>query len=114
MNTPTKEESIEEIYKEYIKKWDKGEFEWNHHEGDKLGRKPISPERIWQTFIEPTLQDERQKREEVVERAEAREKQLKTMHTMELDTVSCMSIEDFVVWRDHRKQRPTQPNNTKD
>ena len=63
----TPERSIEEIKKDYVKKWDKGEFEWNHHEGDKLGRKPISPERIWQTFIEPALQAERQKREEVVE-----------------------------------------------
>ena len=61
-------------------------------------------------WLTQTLQTERQKREEVVEEAEAREKQLKTIHTMELDAVSCMSIENFVVWRDYRKQRPAQTN----
>ena len=40
------------------------------------------------------------------EEALAREKQLKQVHMMELDAISCKSIEDFVLWRDHRKQRP--------
>ena len=42
------------------------------------------------------------------EEALARERQLKQVHMMELDAISCKSIEDFVVWRDHRKQRPIQ------
>lgn len=46
--------SIEELKEKFIEAFDKGEFEWNHHEGDIVG-KPISPMRIWNTFIEPTL-----------------------------------------------------------
>lgn len=49
-------DSVEAARKKYVEMWEKGEFEWNHHEGDILGKKPISPERIWQVFIEPTLQ----------------------------------------------------------
>lgn len=45
--------------------------------------------------------------QDITDEAMAREKQLKQIHTIELDTVSCMSIEQFVVWRDQRKQRPT-------
>ena len=45
---------------------------------------------------------------QVREEAVAREKQLKEIHTMELDAISCKSIEDFVIWRDYRKQRPKQ------
>lgn len=37
-----------------------------------------------------------------------RENQLKQAHMMELDAISCKSIEDFVLWRDHRKQRLNQ------
>jgi hypothetical protein len=51
----TPESEIEEMKKKYNEMWEKGEFEWNHHEGDKLGKKPISPERIWNVFVEPTL-----------------------------------------------------------
>lgn len=36
--------------------------------------------------------------------AEAREKQLRDIHKIELDTISCMSLEQFVVWRDQRKK----------
>ena len=36
----------------------------------------------------------------------AREKQLKQVHMMELDAISCMSLEQYVAWRDQRKQRP--------
>lgn len=42
-------------------------------------------------------------REEALER----ERQLKQVHMMELDAISCKSIEEFVVWRDQRKQRPS-------
>lgn len=45
--------------------------------------------------------------QDITNKAMAREKQLKQIHTMELDTISCMSIEQFVVWCDQRKQRPT-------
>ena len=41
-------------------------------------------------------------REEALER----EKQLKQVHMMELDAISCMSLEQYVAWRDYRKQRP--------
>lgn len=48
-------------------------------------------------------QQELQKaREEALER----EKQLKQVHMMELDAISCMSLEQYVAWRDYRKQRP--------
>ena len=46
--------------------------------------------------------------QKVREEALAREKQLKQVHMMELDAISCKSIEEFVLWRDHRKQRPKQ------
>ena len=55
------DEDLPELEKQYVAMWDKGEFEWNHHEGDKLGRKPISPWRIWTTFIKPTLHQQLQK-----------------------------------------------------
>lgn len=58
-----------ELEKQYVAMWDKGEFEWNHHDGDELGKKPISPWRIWTTFIKPTLHQQLQKaREEERER----------------------------------------------
>lgn len=60
----SKQKSIEEIKSEYSRQWNNGEFEWNHHEGDKIGVKPISPERIWNVFIAPTLQSERDRAEE--------------------------------------------------
>lgn len=46
---------------QYKEMWDKGEFEWNHHEGDDLYKKPISPWRIWNSFIEPMFEKHRQK-----------------------------------------------------
>lgn len=52
---PTAEVSVEEIKRRYNQMWDNGEFEWNHHEGDVLGKKPISPERIWNVSILPLL-----------------------------------------------------------
>ena len=45
------------------------------------------------------------------EEAMAREKQIKDIHTIELDTISCMSLERFVVWRDHRKQSELDQSN---
>jgi hypothetical protein len=33
-------------------------------------------------------------------------RQLKLVHQMELDAISCKSIEQFVLWRDERKLRP--------
>ena len=53
-----------ELEKQYVAMWEKGEFEWNHHEGDELGKKPISPWRIWTTFIKPTLHQQLQKARE--------------------------------------------------
>lgn len=44
--------------------------------------------------------------QKVQDEALAREKQLKQVHMMELDAISCMSLEQYVAWRDHRKQRP--------
>lgn len=56
--------------------------------------------------IEETLHHQLQKaREEAL----TREKQLKQVHMMELDTISCMSLEQYVAWRDQRKQRPNHP-----
>lgn len=57
------------------------------------------------------LQELQKAREEAL----AREKQLKQVHMMELDAISCMSLEQYVDWRDYRKQRPKhseldQPN----
>ena len=46
--------SIEGLKKKYTEMWNNGEFEWNHHEGDG-GGKQISLERVWQTFVEPSL-----------------------------------------------------------
>ena len=63
-------DSVEAARKKYIEMWGKGEFEWNHHDGGKLGQKPISPERIWQVFIKPTLQaTQSQQVEEAVRKA---------------------------------------------
>lgn len=59
----------------------------------------------WLRLQEQNFHQELQKaRDEAL----AREKQLKQVHMMELDAISCKSIEDFVIWRDHRKQRPNQ------
>ena len=57
-----------------------------------------------QILIDTHHQELQKAREEAL----AREKQLKQVHMMELDAISCKSIEDFVIWRDHRKQRPNQ------
>jgi len=65
--TPEERPNIEEtndfpeLEKQYVAMRDKGEFEWNHHDGDELGKKPISPWRIWTTFIKPTLHHQLQK-----------------------------------------------------
>lgn len=56
-------------------------------------------------FIDELLHQELQKAQE---EAIAREKQLKQVHMMELDAISCMSLEQYVDWRDQRKQRPNQ------
>ena len=52
---PERDISLDGVEEEYIRMWDAGEFEWNHHEGDELGKKPISVMRIWNNFIAPTL-----------------------------------------------------------
>jgi len=41
--------------KRFAEMWDKGEFEWNHHEGDKIGKKPVSIYRIFNCYIKPLL-----------------------------------------------------------
>ena len=58
--------------------------------------------------IRPLFHQELQKARE---EAMAREKQIKDIHTIELDTISCMSLERFVVWRDHRKQSELDQSN---
>lgn len=63
-NREVEEKDFPELEKQYVAMWDKGEFEWNHHDGDKLGRKPISVWRIWTTFIKPTIHQELQKARE--------------------------------------------------
>lgn len=42
------------------------------------------------------------------EEAIAREKLLKDMHTMELDAISCKSIEQFILWRGALQSRVTK------
>lgn len=48
------EEEKKNARSEYLKNWDSGKFEWNHHDGDTLGNKPYSPERIW-NFIDKSI-----------------------------------------------------------
>jgi hypothetical protein len=40
-----------EAREKFTTMWDAGEFEWNHHTGDTLGKKPTSLERVFNTFI---------------------------------------------------------------
>lgn len=102
MTTP--ERSVEEIVEEFAVRYEKT---FDDHGEQYEMYNPKAAIKDLQDWLTQTLKAERQKREEVADAAEAREKQLRTVHTMELDAVSCMSIEDFVVWRDHRKQRLT-------
>jgi len=61
------------------------------------------PDGITVTRLKHFIHQELQKaRDEAI----AREKQLKQIHMIELDAISCMSLEQDVAWRDHRKQRP--------
>jgi len=41
--------------KRFIEMWNKGEFEWNHHDGDEIGKKPVSVYRVFDTYIKPLL-----------------------------------------------------------
>jgi hypothetical protein len=66
---PQPQRSIEDLRKEFIQKWDSGQFEWNHHEGDKLGEKPNSLWRVWNEFIEPALTAERERSAAMVREA---------------------------------------------
>lgn len=100
----TPEKSIKEIVGEF-----KTKFGSLTTRKAKFG-KPTNVDMATQHWLTRILEAERQKQDEVVKHAEEREKQLKTIHTTELDAVSCMSIEEFLVWRDNRKQ---QPNNNK-
>lgn len=58
-----------------------------------------------ETWLRTALTEAHQAgRDEAVEEAIAREKQLRDIHKIQLDTISCMSLEGFVVWSDHRKK----------
>lgn len=50
--------SLEEQAKQrYESMWNEGKFEWNHHDGDILGQKPVNPARIWNTFVLPLMME---------------------------------------------------------
>ena len=91
MTTP--EKSVEEIEEDYVKMWDSGQFEWNHHEGDEIGKKPISPYRIWTTFIRPLLEAELQKQEEMVKTERERLKRFVGMRFLKTDEAKQMQNE---------------------
>lgn len=48
-------EAVEEQKQAFVEKWNTGQFERNHKEGDKLGTNEISLWRVWNDFIEPVL-----------------------------------------------------------
>ena len=62
----TQSVSVEELKRQYDEMWNAGEFEFNHHFGDDLGRKPINPQRIWNVFIKPMLHTHSLATEEVL------------------------------------------------
>lgn len=53
MTQDTIQQTISDYEDEYKRMWDNGEFEWNAHDGDERGKKPVSMWRIWKTFIVP-------------------------------------------------------------
>ena len=88
MKTPRIEELVEEYRKRTIN------FPRTKH-NQKLDEK----------WLEQALTEAHQAGiDEVVGEAAAREKQLRDIHKTELDTISCMSLEQFVVWSNQRKQ----------
>ena len=98
MTTPNKVEEIIEYFNNQFTDHDDGTFTVG------LDTRYATKE----DFIEFIRVNLHQKLQKAREEALAREKQLKQVHMMELDAISCKSIEDFVIWRDHRKQRPNQ------
>lgn len=61
----------------------------------------VAPEEV-KNFIESLLTKQKK---ELVEEALAREKLLVDMHRIELDAISCMSLERFIKWSDDRKNK---------
>lgn len=55
-----------------------------------------------ESFIESLLAEQKK---ELMEEALAREKMLVDMHHIELDAISCMSLETFIKWSDDRKNK---------
>lgn len=50
-------------------------------------------------------------RKQTIEEREDIIKQLKMIHSMDLDAISCKSLEDFMIWSEHRKDLLKHLNN---